>query len=121
MKPVPEPRAGEVWNVRLSGAVRPEQTGTRPVLVISGDWFNHLGSYLVMAVPITATDRGLDFQIKISGREGGLSKNSVVMCEQARSTSVMRFEQKRGQVSDETLEAVQRMVARIINAHRWET
>jgi mRNA interferase MazF len=121
MKPVPDPRAGEVWDVRLSGTVRPEQTGTRPVLVISDDWFNQLGSYLVMAVPITATDRGLDFQIRISGREGGLSKNSVAMCEQARSTSVMRFEQKRGQVSAQTLETVQRMVARIINAHRVMT
>lgn len=95
--------------------------GTQPVLVISGDWFNQIGSYLVMAVPITATDRGLDFQIRIPGREGGLGKNSVVMCEQARSTSVMRFEQKRGQVSDETLEAVQHMVARIINVRRSET
>jgi mRNA-degrading endonuclease toxin of MazEF toxin-antitoxin module len=88
------------------------------VLVISGDWFNYLGSYLVMAVPITGTDRGLNYQIKVDGREGGLSEDSIAMCEQARSTSVMRFERKRGVVSVDTLAAVQRMVGRIINAHR---
>jgi mRNA-degrading endonuclease toxin of MazEF toxin-antitoxin module len=121
MTRAPDPRAGEVWDVRLGPGVRPEQTGTRPALVISGDWFNELGSYLVMAVPITGTDRGLSFQVKISGREGGLTKNSVVLCEQARSTSVMRFERKRGVVSAETLESVQRMVGRIVGANRLGT
>jgi mRNA-degrading endonuclease toxin of MazEF toxin-antitoxin module len=58
MVPTRDPRAGEVWNVRLGPGVRPEQTGTGPVLVIPGDWFNYLGSALVMAVPITGTDRG---------------------------------------------------------------
>jgi len=93
----------------------PEQTGTRPVLVVSGNWFNDLGSYLVMAVPITGTDRGLNYQVRIPGHEGGLSKNSIAMCEQARSTSVMRFDRKRGEVSTVTLDAVQRMVSRIIS------
>lgn len=111
----PDPRAGEVWDVRLGPGMGPEQTGTRPVLVVSGNWFNDLGSYLVMAVPITGTDRGLNYQVRIPGHEGGLSKNSIAMCEQARSTSVMRFDRKRGEVSTVTLDAVQRMVSRIIS------
>lgn len=116
MSRVPDPQAGEVWDVRLGPGVRPEQIGTRPALVISGNWFNSLGSFLVMAVPITGTDRGLNYQVRIPGREGGLSKNSIALCEQTRSTSVMRFERKRGEVSAESLESVQRMVGRIVRA-----
>jgi mRNA-degrading endonuclease toxin of MazEF toxin-antitoxin module len=74
-----------------------------------------------MVVPITGTDRGLNYQVKVSGREGGLSKNSVILCEQARSVSVMRFERLRGEISADTLESVRRMVARIVDAHRLAT
>ncbi|MGI8483056.1 MAG: type II toxin-antitoxin system PemK/MazF family toxin, partial [Thermomicrobiales bacterium] len=95
--------------------VRPEQIGSRPSLVISGDWFNDLENYLVFAVPITGTDRGLIYQVKVSGNEGGLSKNYVIMCEQARAVSVMRCIRKRGEVSDQTLATVQRMVTAILN------
>lgn len=103
-----------MWDIRLGTGVRPEQAGTRPSLVISGDWFNDLENYLVFAVPITGTDRGLNYQVKVSAKEGGLSKNSVIMCDQARAVSVMRCERKRGEVSDQTLAAVQRMVTAIL-------
>jgi len=112
---LPEPRAGEIWDVRLGPGISPEQTGLRPSLVISGDWFNVLENYLVFAVPITGTDRGLNYQVKISGREGGLSKNSVIMCEQARAISVMRCVRKRGDVTEQTLATVQRIVTAILN------
>ncbi|MGC4193043.1 MAG: type II toxin-antitoxin system PemK/MazF family toxin [Thermomicrobiales bacterium] len=49
-------------------------------------------------------------QYRISGREGGLSKNSVIMCEQIRSVSSLRFLQKRGAVSHETLDNVRRII-----------
>jgi len=104
-----------VWDIRLGPGISPEQTGLRPSLVISGDWFNDLGNYLIFAGPITGTDRGLIYQVKVSDKEGGLSKNSVIMCEQARAVSVMRCERKRGEVSDQTLTTVQRMVTAILN------
>ena len=86
--------------------------------MISTDWFNEAGSYLVVVVPVTRTDRGVEYQIKLARAEGGLGKNSVVLCEQVRSVSVVRFVQRRGEITGETLEQVQRMVGRIINAHR---
>jgi mRNA interferase MazF len=111
------PKAGEVWDVRLDPTIRPEQAGTRPVVVISTDWFNESGSYFVVVVPVTRTDRGIEYQIKLTRTEAGLARNSVVLCEQVRSVSVLRFLGKRGDVSAETLDTVQRMVGRIIGAH----
>jgi mRNA interferase MazF len=115
---LPKPKAGEIWDVRLDPVVRPEQGGVRPVLVISTDWFNETDNFLVIVVPITGTDRGIDYQIRIEGRQGGLTKNSVIMCEQPRAISVMRLIRKRGEVTRALFEEAQRMVGRMINAHR---
>lgn len=80
------------------------------MLVISNEWFNRADNYLHVIVPITGTDRRLVYQYKVEAREGGLSKNSVVMCEQVRSVSPMRLIQKRGQISTSTLAEVRRLV-----------
>ena len=111
----PEPMVGEVWDVRLDPVVGAEQGGTRPALVISSACFNTIQKYLYYVVPITGTDRGLEYQIRIKGRNGGLSENSVIMCDQARSVSVQRFRVKRGEVSPEMLRSVQLMVGRLID------
>lgn len=105
-----EPRTGEIWDAQLSPTIGAEQSGVRPVLVISNDWLNRADNHLHVIVPITGTDRGLVYQQRVAGREGGLSKNSVVMCEQVRSVSPRRFVQKRGQISAATLAEVRRLV-----------
>ncbi len=110
MPTLSEPRTGEVWDAQLSPTIGAEQAGVRPVLIISNEWFNRAENYLHMIVPITGTDRGLVYQHRIAGREGGLSKHSVVMCEQVRSVSPRRFVQKRGNVSEFTLAEVRRLV-----------
>jgi len=109
-----EPKTGEVWDARLSPTVGGEQWGTRPVLVVSNDWFNGLRNDLYMVMPITGTDRGLTFQYKIPGREAGLSKHSVIMCDQVRSISGLRFVQLRGRVSVTTLAAVRERLKRFV-------
>lgn len=111
----PEPMAGEVWDVRLDPIVGADQGGTRPALIISSAFFNSIQHYLTLIVPITGTDRGLEYQIR--GRDGGLSKHSVIMCDQARSISVQRFRVKRGEVSPGMLRSVQQMVGRLLDAY----
>jgi mRNA interferase MazF len=86
----------------------------RPVVVISNDWFNDLENYLHVVVPVTGSDRGFIFHYRIGGREGGLSKNSVVMCDQVRAISPLRFLQKRGNVSVATLAEIRRLVSRFL-------
>ncbi|MEH2939906.1 type II toxin-antitoxin system PemK/MazF family toxin [Lawsonibacter sp. JLR.KK007] len=57
-----------------------EQKGRRPALVVSNNLFNRVSS-LTMVCPITHTDRGHPFHIRLdsSTKTGG-----VIMCDQAR-------------------------------------
>ena len=110
----PEPRAGEVWNVDFSPQVGNEQAGIRPALVISNDEFNTMRHNLRIVVPTTGTIRGLPNQVVVEPPEGGLTKVSVLMCEQVKSQSVARFLGKRGEVRPETLERVRRITGLFI-------
>ena len=111
----PEPRVGEVWDVDFDPRVGREQGGIRPALVISNDQFNRVRNGLHIIVPLTGTDRGLAYHVAIRPPEGGLTKPSVIMCEQERSQSIRRFMRRRGRVSSETLQRVQEIVGLFID------
>ncbi len=57
-----------------------EQRGHRPALVISSDLFNRVSS-LTMVCPITHTDRGSPFHVRLDSRT---KTDGVVMCDQVR-------------------------------------
>lgn len=111
----PAPRAGEVWDVTFDPVVSHEQGGLRPGLVLSNDAFNTTPHGLCLVAPLTGTFRGVPSQIPIAGPEGGVTKSSVIMCEQVRSVSVLRLRRRRGRLSPELLEQVQATVAMFID------
>jgi mRNA interferase MazF len=57
-----------------------EQRGRRPALVVSNNLFNRV-SNLTMVCPITHTDRGHPFHIRLDGRT---KTDGVILCDQAR-------------------------------------
>jgi len=57
-----------------------EQRGRRPALVVSNNLYNRVSS-LTMVCPITHTDRGHPFHVKLDGRT---KTDGVIMCDQAR-------------------------------------
>ena len=57
-----------------------EQRGCRPALVVSNNLFNRVSS-LTMVCPITNTDRGHPFHVRLDERT---KITGVVMCDQAR-------------------------------------
>lgn len=57
-----------------------EQRGRRPALVVSNNLFNRVSS-LTMVCPITSTDKGHPFHVRLDGRT---KCTGVVMCDQAR-------------------------------------
>ncbi len=112
-----EPRAGDVWDVLFDPQVG-FQRGLRPALVLSNDEFNALRNKLHIVVPITGSDRGLPFHVRIEAPAAGLSKTSFIMCDQETSQSIDRFVRKGGQVSSDVLRQAQKIVGRFIDAHR---
>lgn len=106
MPSLPKPTAGEVWDLAFDPRVGHEQGGYGPALVVSNDHFNEAPNGLHIVVPITGTDRGIRYHLPIEPPEGGLNKASVIMCDQVRAHSVLRFRRRRGPVSADTLARV---------------
>ncbi|MCS6881270.1 MAG: type II toxin-antitoxin system PemK/MazF family toxin [Oscillochloridaceae bacterium] len=89
-----EPSRGEIWLANLNPVRGHEQAGTRPVLIISTDLFNHGPSGLVFVIPLTRTDRRIPAHIALDPPEGGVSTRSFILCDALRSISKDRLQGK---------------------------
>jgi mRNA interferase MazF len=85
-----------------------EQHGRSPVLIVSDGRLAALG--LVLAVPLTTTDRGWEFHVPVDAA----GQRSLAMCEQVRSVSVERLAGRLGSVPHSDLAAVRSMVRTLI-------
>lgn len=93
-------RRGDIYEARLDPVEGSEQSGTRPVLIVSRDALNDSTSR-VIAVAIT-TFRGRPLfpnHVFLPAGAGGLSRDSVVLCEQIRVLAKARLLRLRGTLS----------------------
>ena len=79
-----------------------EQTGRRPVLVISHDIFNER-SGTVIAMAITGQPQAAGFPLTVELLSGGLPKRSWVKVGQIRTLSLQRLGKRIGRISPEEL------------------
>ena len=89
-----DPIRGEIWLADLGTGRGHEQSGQRPVLVVSDDAFNAGLAGLVMTVPLTskvAKSRNIPAHIRVDPPEGGLKTPSVILCDQLRTISKDRL------------------------------
>ncbi len=93
---LPAPRRGEIWLADLAPTRGHEQSGHRPVLIVSVDLFNHGPADLVIVAPLTATTRSIRFHVRIDPPAGGLKKPSDILCEAVRSISKERLLERWG-------------------------
>jgi mRNA interferase MazF len=101
-------RRGEVWLADLNPTRGREQTGQRPVLVVSADPFNRSPAGLVIAVPLTTRRRGIPTHVEVRPPDGGLHDVSFAMCEQLRALAADRLAPRPlGTVSAAILRAVE--------------
>ena len=101
-------RRGQVWLADLTPSRGHEQTGQRPVLVVSADPFNQSPAGLVIAVPFTTRNRGIPTHIEVRPPDGGLRDLSFAMCEQLRALAADRLASPPfGTVSPAVLRAVE--------------
>jgi mRNA interferase MazF len=108
-------RKGDVFLVNLDPVLGSEVGKTRPAVVVQNDLANR-SSPTVTIVPISSsTERVFPFQVRIPAGEGGLTRESKVLCEQIRTVSRDRLLQPLGQLSRERLNEIRIALDR----HLW--
>ena len=97
-----------VW-AWLDPAVGSEQSGRRPVLVVSSRAYNDVVDTLVVVVPLSRTARGWPNHVPVRGVRG--LDDSYVMTEQPRTLSRTRVGERLGEVDRACLDEVRQWLA----------
>ena len=96
---------GDIRWADLGSTRGPEQTGRRPVLVLSNDVFN-ARSGTVIAVALTSQRPRAGFPLTLESGATGLPKSSWIKISQIRTLSVERLGARLARASDDELSRV---------------
>ena len=104
-------RRGEIWEADLRPRSGSEQSGRRPVLVVSSDGFNEIESWRsVVVVPCSTSDkqraRG-PTAVPLKKGAGGLRKSSVAVCHQLTTLDRAKLVNRWGALDADELRAVE--------------
>jgi mRNA interferase MazF len=96
-------RRGEVWWADLAPRSGSEQSGTRPVVVVSHDGFNKVATWRsVIVVPLSTSDaqarRGPTAVLLVSSATG-LPRDSVALCHQVTTLDRAKLTRRAGQIA----------------------
>ena len=95
---MPDVCRGDVFFANLNPTLGSEQSGTRPVVVVSRNAIN-ANSPVVVVLPITSANNKRKLypsQVAVPAGAGGLVNESVVLCEQVRTISKERLQMRKG-------------------------
>lgn len=100
-------RRGEVHLARLDPAQGSEQRKTRPVVIVQNDIDNRF-SPVTIAAPVTSRqfDESYPTQVRFLAPEGGLERDSAILCNQVRVLDRGMPLARTGAMSAETMERV---------------
>jgi mRNA interferase MazF len=96
---------GDVYQAVLNPSQGSEQSGTRPVVIVSREAINR-NSQVVIVVPLTSRAnkiRILPCHVEIKINEGGVTMESVVLCEQVRAIAVSRLRKGLGHLPEQRI------------------
>jgi mRNA interferase MazF len=96
---------GDIIWADLNPAIGHEQSGLRPILVLSHEVFNK-NSGTVIAVAITSQSQKAGFPLTLALEETKLPKMSWIKISQIRTLSVKRLRKKLGMARTEELDLV---------------
>jgi mRNA interferase MazF len=101
---------GEIYFVNLNPTKGREQSGERPVLVISTNSINQLPLVVTVVVGTKGANIARDYptNVRISTAESGLSMETVFLCFQIRSLDHSRFPSTpAGKITDQPLQQIE--------------
>ena len=102
---------GQIYFVDLSSTQGREQSGRRPVLVVSSDAINRQppGHYrVVVGSSVENISRDYPTNVRVPAAESGLPKDTVFLCFQIRSLDPARFQQPAGRLLPARIDEVDR-------------
>jgi len=105
-------RRGEIWLISLDPSAGHEQSGRRPVLIVSPDGFNRLTGVPVI-LPITSGGRfarTAGFAVSLTG--AGTRTTGVVRCDQPRAVDLAARHGRRLESVPHTI--LQEVLARLV-------
>ncbi len=106
-------KKGEIWQVVIPATNGHEQSGIRPVVVLSEVEVN-----IVSIVPITSNLQALRYPRTITlspTDKNGLTKNSVALVFQLRAIDKKRLKKKIGELETGLLDKVDNMIKDMLN------
>jgi mRNA interferase MazF len=101
---------GSVLEVNLDPTIGSEANKTRPCVVIQNDIGNRYSPVTIVAAITGAENvpKKYPVDVPVQGGEGGLSKDSVVQCNQIRTVDEARCVRTLGRLSTTTMEKIDR-------------
>ena len=102
------PKRGDVFMARLDPTQGSEQSGERPVIIVSRDAINQ-SSPVVIVVPVTDADnkkRIYPSHVVLKKGDGGLTIESVALGEQVRAITTSRFIKQMGHLTPQSITQV---------------
>lgn len=108
-------RYGDIYWAEPDPGIGREQTGRRPVLVVSSNEALDTIPQVVTTVPLTTRDRGWATHIAVVGDHAGLAQPTWAICEQVRTISTRRLQTRIGIAGTGTLDEVGRVLRYLLN------
>jgi mRNA interferase MazF len=99
---------GDIWLIYLDPTQGKEQRGTRPALVVSDNRLNRSEAGLIIVVPLTSRDKGIDSHVPLDPAQDDVKAASFVACEQVRAISRERLKKRWGAASPGKMAQVER-------------
>lgn len=95
---------GDIFLVDLNPVIGTEQAGIRPALIIQIDRANDSSPHTII-IPFTTRIREaiLPSHVKFLAGVGGLTEDSIVLCEQIRVIDKRRLVRKMGNIGEDNL------------------
>lgn len=105
-------KRGDIYFADLDPVIGSEQGGKRPVLLIQNNLGNRF-SPTVIILPLTSRTgkKSLRTHVPVSPPQGGVTKPSIVLCEQVRTVEKSRLLYRLGALPPEKMVLVERALA----------
>lgn len=108
------PKRGDIWWVELDPVVGTEQSGRRPAIVVSSNYFLESGAKRVTIVPITTRYRQFPSCVPVN-KSAVVKTQSWALTDQIRTLDFSRLKKPAGRADEPTLRSIERVLRLLLD------